>query len=130
MQAMHVVVNITSDSEFPSIALLDIVLKEVGERKTFYQPRHKEAGRTRKKRKIKRTEISLPAETTIAFASEGIYYPTTMLLLHNLRNGWRKGKFVTRMLLPVYPLEGRHIELFLCALLPFEHTSSPSAVCV
>lgn len=69
---MHVVVNITSDSEFPFIALLDIVLKEVGERETFYHPRHKEAGRTRS---IKHTEISIPEEPTIVFASKGFTIP-------------------------------------------------------
>lgn len=48
---MHVVVNITSDSEFPFVALLDIVWGEAGERETFHQPRHKKGRKKQAKGK-------------------------------------------------------------------------------
>lgn len=58
MQAMYAVVNITFDSEFPFMALLDIVYKRLVRGKCFTNPdieRPEEPGRM----KIKSTEISL-----------------------------------------------------------------------
>lgn len=111
---MHVVVNKTSDSEFPFIALLDIVWRRLLRGKWFTSPgkkRPEEPG----KGKIKHTEISLSVVPTLVFASKGIFNPTPIQLLHNLGNGWRKSKmesFFPRMLLSVYQLAGRHIKWY------------------
>lgn len=48
---MHVAVNITSDSEFPFIALQDIVWKRLVRGKRYTQPQHKEGRKKQAKGK-------------------------------------------------------------------------------
>lgn len=126
---MHVVVNITSDSEFPFIALLDIVWKRLVKGKRFTSPdtkRPEEPG----KRKIKRTEISLPMEPTVVFASKGNYNPTPIRAPTQTWKWVEKRKMeksFSRMLIPVYQLRGQQTEQHLFMYLAV--SPSPSTPC-
>lgn len=123
---MHVVVNITSDSEFPSVAPLDIVWKRRlvrGERFTSLDTKRPE---TPGKRKIKRTEI--PLLEFLQVKGIKIPHPFWAPTQHWKRVEKKEtGKMCHHNVDSCVPT-GR-TAAFLWALLLFAHTSPPCAGC-